>query len=166
MPAPLGAAVDASASLQVARGQIARMVVRQYDFLPMSDQLKPRSKADLLKYGAWACHGAGPLFIEPTPGRPDLDIARRLAVWNELQQGPFALPPELIAIGCPDVGGLRGAEAIVIERSLIMQTSSRGTTAGGGGGGSLLGGRAQGGSGGTTGSSMSSGSTGGGGGGY
>lgn len=160
-PAPLGAAVNANASMQTAQGQVARMVLRHYDFVPTTDQLKPRSKAALLKYGEWACHGAGPLLIEPTPGRPDLDEARRVAVLNELHQGPFALPPELIAIGIPGGGGLRGAEALVVERNLIMQTTSRGSSSGGGGGGgSLLGGGGMPG-GGMQGGGMSSGSTGG-----
>lgn len=161
IPAPLGAAVNANASLQTAQGQVSRMVLRHYDFLPLTDQLKPRSKIALLKYGEWACHGAGPLLIEPTPGRPDLDEARRVAVLNELHHGPFALPPELIAIGIPGGGGLRGAEALVVERNLIMQTTSRGSSSGGGGGGgSLLGGGGMPG-GGTMGGGMSSGSSGG-----
>lgn len=169
VPAQLGAAVADNVSRQVARAQEARMVVYQYDFLPMSYELKPRARMALAKYGEWASHGAGPVFIEPTPGHPDLDEARRLAVWREMQCGPFAIPPEMIAIGCSEILGLRGGEALLVDKNLMMQTSSRGTAMGGGGGG-LLGGGMGGGmggmsgmsgmSGGMSGGSTSSGSTG------
>lgn len=139
VPAQLGAAVADNISRQVARAQEARMVVYQYDFLPMSYELKPRARMALAKYGEWASHGAGPIFIEPTLGHPDLDEARRLAVWRELQCGPFAIPPELIAIGCSEILGVRGGEALLIDKNLMMQTSARGTAMGGGGGGGLLG---------------------------
>jgi hypothetical protein len=164
VPAQLGAAVADNVSRQVARAQEARMVVYQYDFLPMSYELKPRARMALAKYGGWASHGAGPIFIEPTPGHPDLDEARRLAVWREMQCGPFAIPPEMIAIGCSEILGLRGGEALLVDKNLMMQTSSRGTAMGGGGGGLLggggLGGSMGGMSGGMSGGSTSSGSTG------
>jgi hypothetical protein len=140
VPAPLGAAVADNALRQIARAQTTRMVLYQYDFLPMSDQLKPRSRFALAKFGEWASHGAGPVLVEPTPGHPELDEARRLAVWHEMQHGPFAVPPEMIAIGCPEVLGLRGGEALLVDKNLMMQTSSRGTAMGGGGAGGLLGG--------------------------
>ncbi|HVW38063.1 MAG TPA: hypothetical protein VHB99_12185 [Pirellulales bacterium] len=139
VPAQLGAAVADNISRQVARAQEARMVVYQYDFLPMSYELKPRARMALAKYGEWASHGAGPIFIEPTLGHPDLDEARRLAVWRELQCGPFAIPPEMIAVGCSEILGVRGGEALLIDKNLMMQTSARGTAMGGGGGGGLLG---------------------------
>ena len=157
-PRPLGAAVNAIAEQQVARGQEARMVLYQFDFLSMSDQLKPRGKAGLAKMAEWMSHGAAPLLIEPTPGRPDLDAARRAAVWRELQCGPAAVPIEMIAIGRPDVLGLRGGEALIVDKNLMMQTSSRGTAMGGGGGGATMGG---GGMGGGMGAGMTGGASGG-----
>ena len=144
-PKPLGAAVNAIAEKQVARGQEARMVLYEYDFLPSSDQLKPRGKTGLAKMSEWMAHGAAPLLIEPTPGRPDLDEARRAAVWRELQCGPAAVPLEMIVIGRPDVLGLRGGEALLVDKNLMMQTSARGTAMGGGGGGGLMGGGGMGG---------------------
>lgn len=134
VPAPLGAAVADNVSRQAARGQAARMVLYQYDFLPMSDQLKPRGRLALARVGEWASHGAGPVLIEPTPGRPDLDEARRRVVWREMQHGPFAIPPEMIVMGCSEIVGLRGGEALLVDKNLLMQTSARGTAMGGGGG--------------------------------
>jgi len=160
VPAQLGAAVADNISRQVARAQEARMVVYQYDFLPMSYELKPRARMALAKYGEWASHGAGPVLIEPTPGHPGLDEARRLTVWREMQCGPFAIPPEMIAIGCSEILGVRGGEALLIDKNLMMQTSSRGTAMGGGGGGGLLGaGGVGGGMAGGMGGGMSSGGT-------
>lgn len=137
--ARLGASVAAHASMQTIRGQGARMALYQYDFLPQSDQLKPRGRATLVHIAECAPRCIGPVFIEPTPGRPDLDEARRLAVWEELQGGPFAIPSEQIVIGTPVSHGLGGADAILMDKNRLQQTSSRGATAGGGGGG-LLGG--------------------------
>ena len=160
VPAQLGAAVADNISRQLARAQEARMVVYQYDFLPMSYELKPRARMALAKYGEWASHGAGPIFVEPTLGHPDLDEARRLAVWRELQCGPFAIPPEMVAIGCSEILGVRGGEALLIDKNLMMQTSARGTAMGGGGGGGLLGaGGVGGGMAGGMGGGMSSGGT-------
>ena len=128
----LGAAVETHAVSQIANGRAARMGLYQYDFIPDSDQLKPRGKATLMRIAEWLPGNFCPVFVEPTPGNPELDQARRIAVWQELANGLCPIPSERVIIGQPGIRGLMGAEALIVDKNLLMQTSSRGATAGGG----------------------------------
>jgi len=130
--APLGASVRAHVSVQVVAGQAARMALYQYDFVPMTAQLKPRGRAGLAQIAEWTLCIPAPVFVEPTPGRPDLDEARRQSVWRELAAGGYRVPGERIVIGYPSPLGLGGAESLILDRNRLAQTLSRGAGAGGG----------------------------------
>lgn len=133
--APLGGALEAHLSLQVLNGQAARMVLYQYDFFPLSNQLKPRGKAELARIAAWLPQTFCPVLVEPTPGRPELDEERRNAVWQELGNGPYPIPSDRVVVGRPGTRGLAGDEALVIDRNRLMQTLSRGASGSGAGAG-------------------------------
>jgi hypothetical protein len=132
--APLGRSLGTHMSTQIANGQSARMALYQYDFVPLSTELKPRGKAGLQRIAAWSLCNSSPIYLEPTPGRPDLDEARRKVVSWELANGPQPIPSERIVIGRPSPHGLSGAEALLIDRNLMQQTTARGTMSGGGSG--------------------------------
>jgi hypothetical protein len=140
---PLGAMVQGFQMIQIANAQAARMGLYQYDFLPDSDQLNTRGKAQLARIGACLPMNGFPIFIDPTPSNPELDELRRQAAWRELalQHGP--IPIERIVIGRPNIRGLDAPDALVIDRNRLGLTSSRGVGAGGGGasaGSTILGG--------------------------
>ena len=153
--APLGAAVEAHLTVQIAGGQAARMILYQYDFIPLSDQLKPRGKGELARIAYCVPSTFCPILVEPTPGQPKLDEARRQTVWRELASSPYPVPSERVVIGRPLTRGLGGAEALVNDRNRLMQTLSRGAGAGGGAG--SISGSGSGASGGANGSSSSGG---------
>jgi hypothetical protein len=105
-------------------------VLYQYDFLPGSDKLKPRGKAQLAKFANWISAHPMLMFIEPSAGTPRLDEARRAAVMRELAESPCPIPAELVVVGYGPSRGLEGIEALAIDRNRVSQTASRGVGAG------------------------------------
>ncbi|MSR59214.1 MAG: hypothetical protein EXS05_16485 [Planctomycetaceae bacterium] len=152
--APLGTMVNAHIAASVARGQAARMVLHQFDFFPDSDQLKPRGKTQVAKIGTWLSMNPFPVLVEPSGIDPQLDEARRLAVWHELAGCPCPIPSERVVVAYAPSRGLEGVEAQIIDRNRLSQTAARGVGGGGGGG--------AGGAGGGSGAAGSSGMSGGG----
>lgn len=143
---PLGAMLQGFQMIQIANAQAARMGLYQYDFLPDSDQLNARGKAQLARIGACLPMNAFPIFVEPTPSNPELDEARRQAASRELALYHGPIPIERIIIGRPNIRGLDAPDDLVIDRNRLGLTSSRGAGGGGGGvtGGSTTVGGAQG----------------------
>ena len=126
---PLGTMLQAHVATSVANGQAARMALHQFDFVPASDQLKPRGKAQVAKIAAWAPMNAFLVFVEPSTDSPELDEARRQTVWLELSKlCPIA--SERVVVGYPASRGLEGVEAQAIDRNRLSQTSARGIGAG------------------------------------
>jgi hypothetical protein len=128
--APLGAMLNRHVATSIVNGRASRMTLYQYDFLPGSDKLKPRGKAQVAKFAAWLSVHPMMVFIEPSAIAPQLDEARREAVVRELADGPCPIPAELVVVGCRTSRGLEGIEALAIDRNRLSQTSSRGVGAG------------------------------------
>jgi hypothetical protein len=68
--------------------------------------------------------------IEPTPDHPELDQARRTAVFQELAAGQLQVPAERVVIGYATTRGLDGVEAELIYQNLLYQTQNRGLLSG------------------------------------
>ena len=131
---PLGSMVNGYQMTQIANGQAARMAMYQYDFLPDSDQLSVRGKAQICRIALWLPANHCPVFVESTPGNLELDELRRQTVWSELERACFPIPPERVIVGRPNIRGLHAAESLLIDRSRLSLTAGRGISAGGGGG--------------------------------
>ncbi|NQV26679.1 MAG: hypothetical protein HQ518_20185 [Rhodopirellula sp.] len=130
---PLGSTLMGHTQAQIANGQAARMALYQYDFVFASDQLNARGKAQLAKIARWLPSNAFPVFVEPTPGRPGLDAARRQVVWHEISSQHFSIPFERVVVGRPNVRGLDADDALSIDRNRSGLTYSRGAAVSGGG---------------------------------
>jgi hypothetical protein len=123
---PLGASVYAYGRSMAALGEAALMVLYDYDFCPGAPQLNPRGCEQLAKIAHLLAKNPAPVVIEKAACAPALAEARRLAVLNALAQGPFPVPPERVVVGVPSAPGLRGPEAELIYRNLLIQTYNRG----------------------------------------
>jgi hypothetical protein len=119
---PLGHFVYEHGKTMVANGDAARMVLYAYDFEEGCDRLNVRGHDQLVKICAMMPQNFYPLVIERTPCQPGLAEARRLAVLNQLAQGPFPVPPERVVVGLPVATGLAGREAEIVHRSFLNQT--------------------------------------------
>jgi hypothetical protein len=135
---PLGAMLLNYQVTQIANGQAARMGLYQYDFLPDSSELNARGKFELAKIAMRVPTNTVPVFIEPTPARPELDELRRQTVWRELSMNQCPVPLERVIIGRPNIRPLDSVESLLIDRNRAGLTSSRGISGGGAGmGGSV-----------------------------
>ena len=74
--------------------------------------------------------------VEPVPGRPNLSAARKAAVERFLQSKGISYSQ--VVLVQPDYAGLRGVEAVEMDRNQLQNTRSFGAL-GGGGGASQLG---------------------------
>jgi hypothetical protein len=124
---PLGASVYLNGKTMVANGEAARMVLYHYDFEEGGVRLNQRGHDQLAKIACMLPANFFPVVIERTPELPGLAQARRMSVLQELAQGSFPVPPERVVVGEPAVPGLRGVEAEVIYRNLLLQTRTSGT---------------------------------------
>jgi hypothetical protein len=131
---PLGTMLMGYQMTQIANGQAARMALYQYDFLPESDQLNSRGRVQLARMAEWMTTNDFPVFVEPTSGDSELDELRRQTVWLELTGKYLSIPSERVLIGTPNVRGLDANDALLIDRSRLDLTATRGASGGGGGG--------------------------------
>ena len=132
---PLGMHLEAARNVQIAKGQAARMVLYDYDFVEGSDKLNSRGQRQLYKIGTlMACNGS-PIIVEWGQDTPKLDQARRLMVMGMLSSNGFAVSPERVQVGSPLAVGLRGVEATIIQQRQLSNTSSGGVNAAVGSGG-------------------------------
>lgn len=130
LDAPLGAMLKHHMGTSIANGRAARMTLYQYDFVPGTDKLKPRGRAQVAKFAAWLSECPMLVFVEPSKDAPRLDEARRQAVLRQLAIGPCAVAPEQVVVGSYAGRGLEGVEAQAIDRNRLSQTSARGVGAG------------------------------------
>jgi hypothetical protein len=145
---PLGYALYAHGRTQVANAQAARMVFYHYDFVDGTSRLNVRGRDKLARVGTYLPTTFAPVVVERTPKEPGLDESRRLAVVNELVQGPFRVPAERVVIGPPLADGMSGVEAVSIYGNQLSGIASGGALGGGvagvgtfvGGGGAFTGG--------------------------
>jgi hypothetical protein len=130
---PLGASVYACNRIQVANAEAARMVLGPYHFVEGTDQLSALGRTRLQQIAHFLPCNFYPVVIEATC-HPELDLARRLAVANELGHGRFAIPLERVVIGPALTPGLSGLEARFIYANLVLRTQAGGAPVGAGGG--------------------------------
>ncbi len=123
---PLGHAVHEAMQTQVVNGQAARLTLYDYDFLCGGDRLNGRGREKLLHMADLLLQSPFPLVITPASQSPALSESRRLAVLQELAEAGIPVPPEKIVIARPAALPLRGPEAQVIARNLLLQTTLRG----------------------------------------
>ena len=111
---PLGYALYAHATTQVANGQAARMVFYHYDFVDGTSELNARGRDKLVKVGTYLPTNFSPVVVERTLKEPGLDEKRRLTLVAMFGRGTFPIPAERVVIGPSLADGLSGIEEGVI----------------------------------------------------
>jgi hypothetical protein len=147
VPRPLGASVYEPLQAQVTAGREAQMILYRYDFKEGIDgppeQLNAAGMRRLYKLGPWLAETPLPLLVERTPGHPDLDEARRVAVADALSNVlMIPTPVERVVVVDPAYRGLNGDEALEVYLNQLEQTNNaaapllieQGFTPGGAGG--------------------------------
>jgi hypothetical protein len=122
---PLGATVYAPFQLQVAKGIMARMIFYDYDFIAGTDRLNCRGQERLAWIVRMYPHYPSHVVVTPTPWNPPLAQARRMAVVQALQPA-LGLAPEMVVIGPPFAGELRGTEIEILYLRLLENTKAGG----------------------------------------
>lgn len=130
MAPPLGARVYAANRTQVAQGTLARMILRDYDFLEGTTTLNELGRGRLARIVAQRSLEAGPIFVEATPRHPGLDEARRAAIAEALAAAAPAIPAEQLVIVRDAAIGLDGAEALAIDRAQLYRVMAEGPPVG------------------------------------
>lgn len=134
---PLGYSLNAHNQAMVVNGEIAQLVFYHYDFIDGASQLNHRGREKIQTVISLLASNFEPVIIEMTPCVPTLDEARRVVVAAEINQCGFPIPDERVVVGPARANGLRGPEAELIYRNLLIQTQNglNGAIAGGGSGG-------------------------------
>jgi hypothetical protein len=140
---PFGSSVRAHQQAQICSGWAARLWLYRYDFCDEGASLNPAGHRRLSElagvFPVWSHHC---LVIEATPGKPQLDAARRAHIAKLLEDDGIPAP---VVIGVPRVSAPFGDETRDWNRLFIKRIqsgdsglgggSSGGASAGGGGGG-------------------------------
>lgn len=131
-PEPLGGVLQANMDMQIDNGKKARLVMYEYDFEndPGRDQaaLNAAGRRKLERLVTVLETTGHPLLIEPSEDYPGIAESRRMHVVNVLEtEMYFSNAHAQVAVkGAPTLG-LRGVEAVEIDRNQINLTRSRGT---------------------------------------
>lgn len=139
---PLGGAMQAYMHTHIASGQQTRLMLFQYDFVndPAQDlsQLNAAGQRKLARLAS-LLQQAGNVGLEPSRFGASITAARRSAVADYLA-GTLGIPmsAEQVEVRQPESSGLRGVEAIVIDRAQIQNTSAQGAPVGNASGGGLI----------------------------
>ncbi len=128
---PLGYALYAHGTTQVANGQAARMVFYHYDFVDGTAQLNARGRDKLVKVGTYLPTNFSPVVVERTLKEPSLDESRRLTLVGLFGRGTFPIPAERVVIGPPIADGLSGQEEGLIYGNQLRGIASGGAIGGG-----------------------------------
>ena len=123
--APLGASLYAAMKVQVGNGEAARLVVLDVDFAPGGVRLTARGAERLAEAGATLPRSFEPIVVERTADA-DLDERRRAAVVVALAGGPLPIPDGRVVVGRPIARGLRGEEALIVDRTNLRRTEAKG----------------------------------------
>lgn len=135
----LGQAMQGTLEAQKRAGRAARLALYEFDFVPGSDELRPRGLQQLARIAQWIPTTPGEVLIEPSAHGVELDEARRARVWQLLSGTPGGIPPEGVRVARPAVPGLDSVTGVLIESTRREQTSNRGVPGGGSGVGSSTG---------------------------
>ena len=128
---PLGYALYAHGTTQVANGQAARMVFYHYDFVDGTSQLNARGRDKLAKVGTYLPTNFSPVVVERTLKEPGLDESRRLTLVALFGRGTFPIPAERVVIGPPIADGMSGQEEGLIYGNQLRGIASGGAIGGG-----------------------------------
>jgi len=125
---PFGARFRAHMCTQMANGTAARLVLYRYDFCNAcaadAHKLNPHGYERLNQMAAilQACP-MYPVVIEPVPGSPKLDQARRDQVAKLLEKSNI---PASVVVGRPEMRGLAAEEALEIHQNMLRETQAGG----------------------------------------
>lgn len=128
----LGQAMQATLEAQKRAGRAARLALYEFDFVPGSDELRPRGLQQLARIAQWIPSTPGEVLIEPSAYGAEVDEARRARVWQLLSGTPGGVPPEGVRVARPTVTGLDSVTGLLIESTRREQTAGRGGAGGGG----------------------------------
>jgi len=126
--APFGARLRAHMCTQISNGTAARLVLYRYDFCNAcpadAHKLNPHGYERLNQMAA-ILQGCSlyPVVIEPAPGNPKLDQARRDHVAKLLEKSNIAAS---VVIGRPEMRGLAAEEALEVHQNMLKQTKAGG----------------------------------------
>lgn len=128
---PFGSYLSAHVNTQILNGVAARMTLYRYDFCDEDSacpaSLSPQGKERLSRISSlFLCHGF-PIVVEPTPGRPQLDEARRASVVEALRELGLPATPGMVLVRQPEAAGLAGEEAEQIYYRML-QSAQQGAT--------------------------------------
>jgi hypothetical protein len=113
---------------QIVNGLADQMVLYDYDFLPSphASRLSVHGRLRLEKYTRMVLKRGIPITIQASPGRPQLDVARRVSVVEELRAIDSSATADWVLVGIPHAKGLRGEEALEIDANNLLNTQQRG----------------------------------------
>ena len=143
-PEPLGSALHSNMDLQTQNGQRARLVMYEYDFEndPTRDRaaLNPAGRRKLERLVPILETTGLPIVIEPSTDYPSISESRRMHVVNVLESELyFSNAIAQVEVKNSPSLGLRGVEAVAIDRSQLNTTRSQGTNFSSSGGSSGFG---------------------------
>ncbi len=114
-----GTSFRAIMGAQVAKGDAARMVLYQYDFVRGQAALNYRGRLRLQKIARLAPQNPFPIIIEANRYDPELDAARQAQVVAELSWAAFPVPAERVVVGLSPERGLDGLDAVLVHQGLL-----------------------------------------------
>jgi hypothetical protein len=121
-------------SVQIVNALANQLVLYHYDFGSgdRASRLSLRGKRQLVKYAPRALALGRPIVIEPSPGMPVRDEARRDSVIETLTElypnaSEFWADGRHVVVALPTEPGLRGEEALLIDDNLLDRTQSGST---------------------------------------
>ncbi len=128
---PLGAALYANMDALIISGKRAQLVLYEYDFQngPTQDlaALNNAGRRKLLRLLPIMETTGFPLIVEPTADSPELSEARRMYVVNVLSTELWCPDADsLVVVQPPPSTGIRGVEAVEIDRNQLETTRSQG----------------------------------------
>lgn len=126
---PFGCATNSILNKQIAKGQLSRLALYDYDFVNGTANLNYRGRRRIADLIPMLQRGTGPLVVEEIPERHALNAQRRISVLNEVQNLWPGLSEEMVVVARPRVAGLSGVEGRVIYNNLMNNTSTQGVSA-------------------------------------
>jgi hypothetical protein len=118
-------------SVQIVNALTNQLVLYHYDFGhgDRASRLSLRGMRQLAKFAPRALALGRPIVIEPSPGMPVRDEARRDSVIETLAElypnaGEFWADGRHVIVALPVEPGLRGEEALFIDDNLLDRTQS------------------------------------------
>lgn len=125
---PLGMALYGHLNTQIANGVAAKLALYEFDFVEGGSQLNWKGRQQLAKHAAAMNGNMYHLVIEQTPGQPELDEARRVAVQQTLAQSQYPISFDRVVVGIPTAVALPGQQATGLNANLLRDTQAGGVS--------------------------------------